>query len=72
VTGNRIAIVTDRPMDVVEAHGPSANAVTMTGVTAEYSPPAPAMGREGRHVPGDRSASTAAPAPKGVRRWRRW
>ncbi len=42
--GNRIAIVTDRPMEVVEVHPPSANSVNMAGVTVEYYPPAPAMG----------------------------
>ena len=39
--GNRIAIVTDRPMEVVEVHPPSGNAVNMAGVTVEYSPPRP-------------------------------
>ncbi len=39
--GNRIRIVTDRPMEVVEVHVPSANSVNMVGVTAEYYPPRP-------------------------------
>ncbi len=41
---NRIAIVVDRPIEVVEVHPPSANSVNMAGVTVEYSPPRPAMG----------------------------
>ena len=39
--GNRIAIVTDRPMETVEVHKPSVNAVNMAGVTVEYYPPRP-------------------------------
>lgn len=39
--GNRIAIVTDRPMEVVEVHRPSVNSVEMAGVTVEYYPPRP-------------------------------
>ncbi len=42
--GNRIAIVVDRPMEVVEVHPPSANTVNMAGVTIEYYPPRPGMG----------------------------
>lgn len=42
--GNRIATVTDRPMEVVEIHKPSVNAVNMTEVTEEYYPPRPAVG----------------------------
>jgi hypothetical protein len=41
---NRIRIVTDRPMEVVEVHPPSVNGVDMAGVTVEYYPPRPAMG----------------------------
>ncbi|MEN6342838.1 MAG: hypothetical protein ABFC89_09795 [Methanospirillum sp.] len=41
--GNRIRIVTDRPMEVLEVHGPSANSVEMAGVTVEYYSPRPAM-----------------------------
>lgn len=41
---NRIRIVTDRPMEVVEVHPPSANSVNMAGVMVEYYPPRPAMG----------------------------
>ena len=44
MTGNRIRIVTDRPMEVVEVHPPSVNSVDMAGVTVEYYPPRPAMG----------------------------
>ena len=44
MAGNRIAIVTDRPMEVLEVHPPSVNAVNMAGVTVEYYPPRPAMG----------------------------
>jgi hypothetical protein len=42
--GNLIRIVTDRPMEVVEVHPPSANSVNMAGVTVEYYPPRPATG----------------------------
>ena len=42
--GNRIRLVTDRPMEVVEVHPPSVNSVEIDGVTVEYYPPAPAMG----------------------------
>ena len=42
--GNRIRIVTDRPMEAVAVHPPSANRVEMAGVTVEYYPPRPAMG----------------------------
>ncbi len=41
--GNRIRIVTDRPMETIEIHPPSANSVNMAGVTVEYYPPRPAM-----------------------------
>jgi hypothetical protein len=41
---NRIAIATDRPMEAIEVHPPSRKSVSMAGVTAEYSPPRPAMG----------------------------
>ena len=44
MAGNRIAIVTDRPMEVVEVHPPSVNSVKMAGVTVEYYPPKPSMG----------------------------
>ncbi len=39
--GNRIAIVVDRPMAVLEVHGPSVNRVNVAGVTVEYYPPRP-------------------------------
>lgn len=39
--GNRIAIVTDRPMETVEVHMPSVNAVNMAGITVGYYPPRP-------------------------------
>ncbi|MEN6518855.1 MAG: hypothetical protein ABFC38_11885 [Methanospirillum sp.] len=39
--GNRIRIVTDRPMDVVEVHPPSSNGVDLSSVTVEYYPPRP-------------------------------
>ncbi len=39
--GNRIRIVTDRPMECVEVHPPSANSVNMAGVTGEYYQPWP-------------------------------
>ncbi len=41
MTGNRIAIAVDRPMETVEVHPPSANSVDMAGVTVEYYPPRP-------------------------------
>jgi hypothetical protein len=44
MTGNRIAIAVDRPMEVVEVHPPSINSVEMAGMTVEYYPPHPAMG----------------------------
>jgi hypothetical protein len=44
MAGNRIRLVTDRPMEVVEVHAPSVNSVEMDGVTVEYYPPAPAIG----------------------------
>lgn len=44
INGNRIAIVTDRPMKVVAVHPPSANNVNMAGVTVEYYPPRPVTG----------------------------
>ena len=42
--GNRIRLVTDRPMEVVKVHPPSANTVNMAGFTVEYCPPAPMTG----------------------------
>ncbi len=42
--GNRIRLVTDRPMEVLEVHPPSRTSVEMDGVTVEYYPPRPAMG----------------------------
>jgi hypothetical protein len=42
--GNRIRLVTDRPMEVVEVHPPSRNGVEMAGVTIDYYPPAPGRG----------------------------
>jgi hypothetical protein len=44
MAGNRIRLVTDRPMEVVEVHSSSVNAVNIAGVTVEYCPPAPALG----------------------------
>ncbi len=41
MTGNRIRLVTDRPMECVEVHGPSVNSVNMAGVTVEDHPPRP-------------------------------
>ena len=41
---NRARIVTDRPMEVVEAHKPTVNAVNRDGVTVEYYPQRQAMG----------------------------
>jgi hypothetical protein len=42
--GNRIAIVTDRPISPVEVHPPSVNTVNTAGVTVEYYPPRPLPG----------------------------
>ena len=39
--GNRIRIVTDRPLEVVQVHPPSVNNVEMAGVTVQYYPPRP-------------------------------
>jgi hypothetical protein len=44
MAGNRIRLVTDRPVDAVEVHPPSRNGVEMEGVTVEFFPPAPAVG----------------------------
>ena len=41
MTGNRIAIVTDRPQSAAVVHPPSADSVNMAGVTVEYCPPRP-------------------------------
>ncbi len=43
MTGNRIAIAVDRPMETVEAHPPSVNSVDVAGVMVDCSPPRPAM-----------------------------
>jgi hypothetical protein len=42
--GNRIAILTDRDMDVIEVHPPSLGSVDLGGLTIERCPPRPAMG----------------------------
>lgn len=42
--GNRIAVVTDHPEDLVEVHPPSRGSVDLGGLTIERCPPAPAMG----------------------------
>ena len=44
MTGNRIAIVTDQPEDLVEVHPPSRGKVDLGGLTVERCPPRPAMG----------------------------
>ncbi len=44
MTGNRIAIVTDREAELVEVHPPSRGLVDMGGITIERCPPRPAMG----------------------------
>jgi hypothetical protein len=41
VADNRIRLVTDRPMEVVEVHPASRTGVEMAGVTVEYYPPRP-------------------------------
>jgi hypothetical protein len=44
MAGNRIAIVTDHPEDLVEVHPPSRGSVDLGGLSVERCPPAPAMG----------------------------
>ena len=44
IVGNRCAIVTDRPEDLVEVHPPSRGMVDLGGLTVEQCPLAPAMG----------------------------
>lgn len=44
MAGNRIRLVTDLPMEVVEVHPPSVNIAETAGVTVEYDPPAPVIG----------------------------
>ena len=44
MTGNRIVIGIDRPMEVVQVHPPPANSGNMAGVPAEYNPSRPAEG----------------------------
>lgn len=44
MTGNRIRLVTDRPMDAVEVRPALVNRVEMASVTVEYRPPRPALG----------------------------
>ena len=39
--GNRVAVVTDHPEDLVEVHPPSRGLVNLGGVTLERWPPAP-------------------------------
>lgn len=39
--GNRAAVVTDNPEDLVEVHPPSRGLVNLGGVTLERWPPAP-------------------------------
>ena len=41
--GNRIAIITDHPEDLVEMHPPSCGSVDLGGFTVERCPPAPAL-----------------------------
>ena len=43
MAGNRIAIVTDHPEDLIEVHPPSRGKVDLGGLTVERCPPAPAM-----------------------------
>ena len=44
MAGNRIAIVTDHPEDLVEVHPPSRGKVDLGGLTVERCPPKPEMG----------------------------
>ena len=44
MAGNRIAIVTDHPEDLIEVHPPSRGKVDLGGLTVERCPPKPAMG----------------------------
>ncbi|MEN6342134.1 MAG: hypothetical protein ABFC89_06190 [Methanospirillum sp.] len=60
MTGNRIAIAIDRPMEVVEVHPSSVHSVDMAGVTGEHSPPEVAPGFA---ASGTVAGSAAAPSP---------
>jgi hypothetical protein len=44
MVGNRIAVVTDYPKDLVDIYPPSRGTVDLGGLTVERYPPAPAMG----------------------------
>ena len=44
MAGNRIAIATDHPADLVEVHPPSRGKVDLGGLTVERCPPVPATG----------------------------
>jgi|GEM_PF-1340981 hypothetical protein len=50
MAGNRIAVVTDHPVDLVGVHPPSHGAVDLGGLTGERSPPDP-MPVEGKCRP---------------------
>lgn len=41
MAGNRIAVVTDHPKDLVDVHSPSQGTVDPGGLTVERCPPAP-------------------------------
>jgi hypothetical protein len=41
MAGNRIAVVTDYPRDLVEVYPPSRGAVDLGGLTVERCPPVP-------------------------------
>ena len=43
MAGNRIAVVTDYPRDLVEVHQPSRGKVDLGGLTVERCPPRPVM-----------------------------
>lgn len=71
--GNRIRLVMDRPMEVVEVHAPSANSVNMAGVTREYYPPVSAAGwgnRKGSASSQEANPGSKAPDAKGITCWR--
>jgi hypothetical protein len=40
MAGNRIAVVTDHPEDLVEVHPPSRGTIDLSGLTVERCPPA--------------------------------
>ena len=46
MAGNRIALATDNPEDLVEVYPPSRGKVDLGGLTVERCPPAPMVARD--------------------------